>query len=65
MIAIIAAFRHMSRIHGIAVRRKDNMRHTGTADQRDDALAAVQTVENEFAECFVMVKPPPSMRGQS
>ena len=61
MIAIIQAFRHMSRRHGMAVRRNDNMRHTGTVDQRDNAISAVQEVENEFAECFVMVKRPPSM----
>lgn len=63
MIDLIRAFRHMSKRHGAAVRRQDNMRATGGAEQRENALAAVQEVENEFAECFVMVKRPPSMGG--
>lgn len=61
MIAFLQAFRHMSKRHGIAVRHQANMGVRGSVDQRDDALDEVKKVENEFAECFVMVKRPPSM----
>jgi len=61
----IKVFRHFSRAHSAAVRRQENMRAMGSEDQRTNALAAVQEIENEVAECLRVVKTPSSMRSAS
>jgi hypothetical protein len=54
----IEIFRKFSRVHGIAVRRHENMRRTAGPDERDNALGQVQEIENEFAACFQLIKEP-------
>lgn len=56
---VVKAFVHLANRYSAAVRNKDRVEVQG--GDLDDAISRKQAVENEAAECFVLLRDPENM----
>jgi len=57
----VEAFRELARRYSIAVRIKERVAAQGKREELDEAISLCQDIENEFSDCFVLVRTPPCM----